>query len=141
MSRIVSPIILAVLCCLSASLSSAQTQTPFERDCEKLAKSRGKDTARFQQLLKLDWDNTMRESPEFATEVGYPGQNARWSDLSLDAIARRQRELQSPLQVIQSIQRAQLPPGDQLSFDLFKRNLSKPSKAGASNANTSSSRK
>jgi len=99
-----------------------QTPTSFERDCEKLAKG-WKDSARFQQLLKLHWEYTMHESPEFATDVGYPGQNNRWSDLSMLSIERRQRELQGPLNVIKSIKRDKLSPADQLSYDLFKKNI------------------
>ena len=72
-------------------------------------------------LLKIEWAHRMQESPEFATEVGYPGLNDRWTDLSLAAIERRKTELQSSLKVIQSIQRAKLNPEDQLNYDLFKR--------------------
>ena len=99
-----------------------QTQTDFERECDKLARSRGKDTERLHKLFKLDWEHTMLESPEFATEVGYPGQNHRWTDNSLEAIARRKQELQSPLKVIKSINRNKLSAADQLSYDLFKKN-------------------
>src|ERR1019366_2027180 len=100
---------------------AASDKTVFELDCEKLAANQRNDTQRFHELLKLDWDYTMQESPEFATEVGYPGLNDRWSDTSLEAIARRQRELQSPLKVIQSLNRANLSAADQLNYDLFKR--------------------
>src|SRR5688572_4723114 len=99
-----------------------QTQTDFERECTKLAKARGKDTERLHKLFKLDWEHTMVESPEFATEVGFPGQNHRWTDNSLEAIARRKRELQSPLKVIKSINRNKLSAADQLSYDLFRKN-------------------
>lgn len=98
-------------------------ETAFEHDCQKLASSRRSDRDRLQELFKLHWDYTMRENPEFATEVGYPGQNARWGDVSLDAIERRKRELQSPLKVIQSIKRTKLAPGDQLCYDLFRKNI------------------
>ena len=97
-------------------------QTDFERDCDKLAKSRAQDALRLHQLFDLDWNHSLIESPEFATEVGFPGQNDRWSDLSLDAIARRKRELQAALQVIPSINRTNLDAADQLSFDLFRKN-------------------
>ena len=45
----------------------------------------------------------MTEFPEFATYVGYPGQNARWTDNSLQAIERRKRELQHHLRTRQSL--------------------------------------
>ena len=74
------------------------------------------------QLFKLDWDNSLQESPELATEVGFPGLNDRWSDNSLETIERRKRELDAPLKVIASIKRDELSAADQLNYDLYKRN-------------------
>jgi uncharacterized protein (DUF885 family) len=114
------------LCCalllLVACSGFSQSLTDYERNCAKLAKSRGKDAARLHQLFKLDWERSLRESPEFATEVGHSGYNDRWTDNSLEAIAQRKRELPAPLQVIASIKRAKLGAADQLNYDLFKRN-------------------
>jgi len=81
------------------------------------------DSVRLHQLFAQRWDYTMREYPEFATSVGYPGQNARWTDYSLEAIARRKRELNDPLTTLRTIDRAKLSPTDQLNYDLFRRNL------------------
>jgi len=80
------------------------------------------DSVRLHQLFAQDWEYTMREYPEFATAVGYPGQNARWTDYSLEAIARRRRELNNPLTTLRAIDRARLSPTDQLNYDLFRRN-------------------
>jgi uncharacterized protein (DUF885 family) len=80
------------------------------------------DSARLHQLFAQDWEYTMREYPEYATAVGYPGQNARWTDNSLEAIARRKRELNNPLTALRAIDRAKLSPTDQLNYDLFRRN-------------------
>ncbi|HEV8509454.1 MAG TPA: DUF885 domain-containing protein [Gemmatimonadales bacterium] len=80
------------------------------------------DSARLRQLFAQNWEYTMREYPEFATAVGYPGQNARWTDNSLEAIARRKRELNDPLNTLRTIDRAKLSPTDQLNYDLFRRN-------------------
>lgn len=111
------------LCVLLVPLEKAPGQTPFERDCAKLAKSGGRDAERLRRLLELDWRHTLADNPELATEVGYPGLNDRWSDLSPDAIERRKREWQSPLAVLHSIRRAKLGANDQLNYDLFKYNL------------------
>ena len=81
------------------------------------------DSVRLHQLFAQQWDYTMREYPEFATSVGYPGQNARWTDYSLEAIARRKRDLNDPLNALRAIDRAKLGPTDQLNYDLFRRNL------------------
>ncbi len=81
------------------------------------------DSVRLHQLFRQNWEYTMREYPEFATSVGYPGQNARWTDYALEAIARRKRELNDPLNALGTIDRAKLTPADQLNYDLFRRNL------------------
>ena len=81
------------------------------------------DSVLLHQLFTQRWEYTIREYPEFATSVGYPGQNARWTDYSLEAIARRKRELNDPLNVLRTIDRAKLGPPDQLNYDLFRRNL------------------
>jgi uncharacterized protein (DUF885 family) len=113
---------LCALFALSATLG-ARAETAFESDCARLVTNREPDSVRLAALFQLHWDYTMRESPEYATEVGYPGFNDRWTDNSLEAIARRKRELQAPLKVIQSIDRAKLTAADQLNYDLFRRNI------------------
>src|SRR6266702_4172506 len=80
------------------------------------------DSVRLHQILAQNWAYTMHEHPEDATAVGYPGQNARWTDYSLAAIARRKRELNDPLTALRAIDRARLNPTDQLNYDLFRRN-------------------
>ena len=113
---------LGVLTCLLAASNCFGQTTAFESACEKLAKSSAKDAVRLQMLFDLDWNHSLIESPEFATDVGFPGQNDRWTDNSLEAIARRKRETESPLMVIKSIHRARLSAADQLNYDLFRRN-------------------
>src|SRR5689334_20958154 len=120
MTRLVSFATTALL--LGLALNSRGQTTEFEQACAKLAARSGDDTSRLHDLFQLDWRHTMHEDPEFATAVGYPGQNNRWSDLSLEAIARRRRETSAPLKVIQSIDRSHLSEADQLNYDLFRYN-------------------
>jgi uncharacterized protein (DUF885 family) len=81
------------------------------------------DSARLRQLIAQDWAYTMREYPEYATAVGYPGQNARWTDYSVEAIARRKRDMSDTYTALRAISRANLGPTDQLNYDLLQRNL------------------
>jgi uncharacterized protein (DUF885 family) len=104
-------------------LSSFAADTPYEQSCAALAGRKGDDAARLQELFKLDWEHAMQDSPEFASAVGYPGQNARWSDVSLEAIERRNRELRFPLKVLDSVERSKLSAADQLNYDLFRKHL------------------
>jgi uncharacterized protein (DUF885 family) len=81
------------------------------------------DSARLHRLFDLDWEYTNVVYPENATYSGYPGQNARWTDLSVPAIQRRRADFSSEQNVISAIDRARLNPTDQLSYDIFKRGV------------------
>src|SRR5919201_116922 len=49
--------------------------------------------------------------------------NDRWEDASLENIARQHQHQLDALKRLESIPRAQLPPADQLNYDLFKKDL------------------
>jgi uncharacterized protein (DUF885 family) len=70
--------------------------------------------------LDDDWQYWMREYPELATSIGYPGQNRRWTDYSQTAIDARAARLKTSLQRLVRIDRGRLGPDDQLSFDLYR---------------------
>jgi uncharacterized protein (DUF885 family) len=73
----------------------------------------------FRAQLDEDWKYWMAQYPEFATSVGYPGQNQRWTDYSPGATDARAAFLKNSAQRLAAINRAQLGPDDQLSFDLY----------------------
>jgi uncharacterized protein (DUF885 family) len=81
------------------------------------------DSARLHRLFDLDWEFGNVVSPENATYVGYPGQNDRWTDLSVAAINGRRADVNSELKVVGAINRARLNAPDQLSYDIFKRHV------------------
>src|SRR5438046_7778803 len=120
---------LPVACLLfAAALASAQQPASgrsfHDRYAELVANPRRlSDSARLSELFRVNWQYVMTEFPEFATYVGYPGQNARWTDNSLQAIERRKRELQEPLAVVKSVRRDRLPAPDRLNYDLVRRRL------------------
>jgi uncharacterized protein (DUF885 family) len=97
----------------------------LEGGCRSIVEARGRqpEGERLQRLLDLHWQYTMVEYPEFATYVGHPGQDHRWTDLSLLAVERRRRELDLPARVLATIDREALGPADQLNFDLLKRGV------------------
>jgi len=96
--------------------------TSFEQTCAGLEQSSKPDGERLQELFQAEWEYNMREYPEDATQVGYPGQNGRWTDLSLEAVERRKHELNAPLKTLLSINRDNLAKDEQLSYDLFRHN-------------------
>jgi uncharacterized protein (DUF885 family) len=96
----------------------------FPRRFAELATATGlSDSARLHQLFDLDWEYTNVVYPEYATYSGYPGQNDRWTDLSVAAINRRRAVVRSELDVVRAINRGRLNAADQLSYDIFKRGV------------------
>jgi uncharacterized protein (DUF885 family) len=75
--------------------------------------------ARFRGFLEADWRRWMEEYPEYATDTGYPGQDHRWIDDSPAGIALRKKHLAESLATLKSISRADLPPSEQLNFDIY----------------------
>lgn len=65
----------------------------------------------------------MTQYPEMATALGYPGQNARWTDYSKPAIEARAAYLKTSAQRLASIGRDSLPEGDRVSYDLYREML------------------
>ena len=126
MKRVHARLSLALVVTLGSFLAGfpawSDTETSFEQDCHALSSDKTKLSQhdRMWRLFDLCWKYDMTEYPEWATSVGYPGQNGRWTDISLEAIARRKRELEAPAQVLASIDRSSLNEADRLNFDLFK---------------------
>ncbi len=108
-----------------ADRGAARGDSPVDlrKECARLVAAKGKmgEPQRLRELLRVHWRYQMTEFPEFATAVGYPGQNGRWTDNSLEAIARRQQDLREPLRVVKSIDRERLGPADRLDDDLFRK--------------------
>ena len=107
----------------SIALGATPTEEFTARAQDFLTKKEGgNQTQRLHELFDFSWEFTMKEYPEFATAVGYPGQNDRWTDISLDAIARRRETDKLDLELIKSIDRAKLNGNDAISYDLYRRN-------------------
>lgn len=83
----------------------------------------GTPVQKLKKYLDAQWKNSMIESPETATYVGYPGQNDRWTDMSLQAIARRKKEAPCSLAALKKIPYSSLKGEDRINFDLMKRDL------------------
>ena len=77
------------------------------------------DGEKLDVLLAASWDWFMQTHPEWATYLGYPGQNRRWSDHSLAAQSELDALTRRTLAVAEQIERENLAAGDQLNLDLF----------------------
>ncbi len=77
----------------------------------------------FHALLDEAWEWYLAENPMVASRAGDRRYNAEWRDRSLAAIDRRHQEQRDFLRRVYAIDRASLPEGDQLNYELFRRDL------------------
>jgi prolyl oligopeptidase len=92
----------------------------------KAAPAAAKSAAASKELAKFfdeEWEFGLREYPERATYLGDSRYNDRLTDLSFEAIERRNRHDVEALARLKKIDRASLPEDDRLSDDLYQRRL------------------
>jgi uncharacterized protein (DUF885 family) len=80
------------------------------------------DTKALYPLFDAEWDYSMQQSPEGASELGDRRWNDRWSDESLGAYTRRYAHNREVLTDLKKINRTNLSAADQLNYDLFRKN-------------------
>src|SRR5260370_26926391 len=110
---------------LAAGISSAMLVLPLlafgqAQNPQRPNASAQSDAAqKLRAFLDADWQRWMQDYPEVATYVGYPGQNDRWTDPSPAGIERRKKHLADSLATLKAVHRNDLPPSEQLNFDLY----------------------
>jgi uncharacterized protein (DUF885 family) len=78
---------------------------------------------RLYQILDRIWQWQLASNPEFATYVGVPGYDDRWTDVSSAAIARRHQEQRGFLAELEALGGSGLDPDAQLDRELVARSL------------------
>jgi uncharacterized protein (DUF885 family) len=81
------------------------------------------EARKFRAYLDADWKRWMEEYPDIATQVGYPGQNNRWTDDSPAGIERRKKHVAESISELKTIHRDALPETEKLNFDLYSQLL------------------
>jgi uncharacterized protein (DUF885 family) len=74
-------------------------------------------------LFDEQWQWTLENAPTFASYLGDKRYNARWSDMSLDAVNRRNLNRVETLSRLKRINREELSDKDKLNYDLFRKDL------------------
>ncbi len=77
------------------------------------------DSGRFEEIVGLTYDYTMLSYPEFATFLGDPRGQDRWSDQSEAATLQRQSDVQMLVAALENINRDALTPSEQVNYDLL----------------------
>jgi uncharacterized protein (DUF885 family) len=125
-SKSLRALLLLVLALAAAAHAAHAAETPraaFTRFLDEFPATKGKaaEGERLKTLFDRSWDYQLHEYPEFATNIGFPGQNGRWSDESFPAIAERDALAPKMVAALESIDRAALSEKDRLDYDLFLR--------------------
>ncbi|MFY9825729.1 MAG: DUF885 domain-containing protein [Thermoanaerobaculia bacterium] len=118
-------IAVVLLTVTAASAAVAPDLVEYAHKFEQFPATQGQESesVRLQKLFDLTWEYVMHSSPEFATAVGYPGLNDRWSDESFEAIELGRALSPKMLRAIDSIDRSKLTPAEQVNYDLAHRRL------------------
>jgi uncharacterized protein (DUF885 family) len=74
------------------------------------------------QLFDQDWEYQMAHDPVAASELGDRRWNDQWENLSLDSLHEQFQHAREMLTRLHAIDRAQLSPQDQISYDVFEYN-------------------
>ncbi len=77
-------------------------------------------TNEFRTFLGKDWEQWVAEYPEYATYVGRPEHNDRWTDDSAAGVDRRVKHLEASLAHLRSIRPEQLPGSERLNYTLYR---------------------
>ncbi|HEX7718794.1 MAG TPA: DUF885 family protein, partial [Woeseiaceae bacterium] len=77
----------------------------------------------FNALLSEAWEWQLVENPLFASRLGDRRFDARWPDLSIEAIERRQQDQRVFLDRLSAIDVSRLDETARLNYDLFRREL------------------
>ena len=77
------------------------------------------DSERFNELIEISYEYTMLSYPEFATFLGDPRGQDRWTDNSETMTRQRQQDARSFLAALENINREQLSTADQVNYGLL----------------------
>ena len=117
-------ITLTVLLTIAIPIGHADDNSDrYRKQCADIiaAKGQADEGRRLWNLFEANWEYRMIAMPESATWRGYPGQNNRWSNLSMEAIADGKESARQTLKAILSFDRANLSEDNRLNYDLFRR--------------------
>ncbi len=76
--------------------------------------------AELRELFDRIWEWKLDSFPELATQVGAPGRDDRWTDLSIEAIAERQRDQRKFLADLEAIDASGLDADARLDRELIR---------------------
>ena len=116
-------ILLATTTTLGAAVPPDLAESASQLERFPATRGQGTESERLRRFFDLYWLTQMRQSPEYATYIGYPGFDDRLSDLSPETLALHRRIARQELAALSSIDRSRLTPAEQVHYDLALWNL------------------
>jgi uncharacterized protein (DUF885 family) len=122
------PALLLTALLLAAGAASAAVDPDLAESARQLerfpaTRGQGSESERLKSFFDLYWATRMRESPELATYLGYPGLDDRLGDASPEAIELSRRIVHAERTALSSIDRSRLAPAEQIDYDLAVRRV------------------
>jgi uncharacterized protein (DUF885 family) len=77
------------------------------------------DSERFKEIIAITYDYSMLSYPEFATYLGDPRGQDRWTDESEAAVLQRKQDDRTVLAALANINRDALTASEQINYDLL----------------------
>lgn len=77
------------------------------------------DSERFSEIVDMTYDYTMLSYPEFATYLGDPRGQDRWTDQSEQETLQRKQDARTLLAALKNINREELTSSERINFDLL----------------------
>jgi uncharacterized protein (DUF885 family) len=118
----ISALLLAAAIPSAASAAVPPDLAESSRQLEQFpsSKGQGSESERLKRFFDLYWLTKMRESPEYATYIGYPGLDDRLGDASPETIELARRIAHQELAALSSIDHSRLTPAEQNDYDLAR---------------------
>ncbi|HEY9420629.1 MAG TPA: DUF885 domain-containing protein [Thermoanaerobaculia bacterium] len=116
-------LLLAVAAAASAAVDPVLLEYARKFEEFPTTSGQGNESERVQKLYDMLWDFNIQASPEFATYLGIPGLNHKWSDSSFESIEFGRQVSRKILGAMESIDRAKLKPAEQVNYDLALRRV------------------
>lgn len=111
-------LIISLFLFISAAHASSEVCKPYQ-----LKAQYKNENLKFQDLLDIDWNQSMKEYPEFASDLGDVKAAGLWNDDSLESIANRDARLKCAEQALKKVKRTQLSKFNQINYDLFAKRI------------------
>jgi uncharacterized protein (DUF885 family) len=114
--------IILLLCCTQLAVADYRDElVALQARMQELSGSETglSDSERFSELIQMGYDYTMLSFPEFATYLGDPRGQDRWSDQSEAITLQRQQDDKSFLAALENINRDALSETEKVNYDLL----------------------